>query len=73
MQRTKYARPGFQSQFVIRANQRSAAEKYEAEPRLSSISDTEFISLRKASDNSDTNHFETAHSDRTFSSNSEIL
>ena len=30
--------------------------------------DREFISLRKASDNSDTNHFETAHSDRTFSS-----
>src|SRR5258705_13722088 len=61
-QRTKSARPGFRSQFVTRANQRSAAAKCEAEARLLNVSDTEFMSLRKDSDNSATNHFETVPS-----------
>src|SRR4029077_17903019 len=57
-----------ESQFVIKSDKRKIRRLFRFAQH-----DKKWISLRKASDSSDTNHFETAHSDRTFSSNSEIL
>src|SRR5438093_3791383 len=68
-QRTKSARPGFQSQFVIRVQTNQRIQRC-----FASLNMTEkFTSSQKASDSSDTNHSENVQSDRTFFSAREIV